>query len=121
MAFVAIDDPLGLMAVGTKRLAHANAVLDWHTPVLSSECQEDRYPDLGGTFGRGGLSQQLGILEEEIGAVLFERSGRGVKLTAAGQGLVAQAGKLFELRLRRIFASVRTSCLAKSFSRTFWR
>jgi len=46
---------------------------------------------------RPAVSQQLGILEEEIGAVLFERSGRGVKLTAAGQGLVAQAGKLFEL------------------------
>jgi DNA-binding transcriptional LysR family regulator len=46
---------------------------------------------------RPAVSQQLAILEDEIGAVLFERSGRGVKLTAAGQGLVAQAGKLFDL------------------------
>lgn len=46
---------------------------------------------------RPAVSQQLAILEQEVGTVLFERSGRGVKLTVAGEGLVARAGKLFEL------------------------
>lgn len=58
---------------------------------------------------RPAVSQQLAILEEEIGAVLFERSGRGVKLTVAGQGLVAQAGKLFDLvnEIESTFATAR--------------
>jgi len=46
---------------------------------------------------RPAVSQQLSILERETGTVLFERSGRGVKLTVAGEGLVARAGKLFDL------------------------
>lgn len=46
---------------------------------------------------RPAVSQQLAILEQEIGTVLFERSGRGVKLTVAGENLVARAGKLFDM------------------------
>ena len=33
---------------------------------------------------RPAVSQQLAILEQETGTVLFERSGRGVRLTIAG-------------------------------------
>lgn len=46
---------------------------------------------------RPAVSQQLSILEEETGTVLFERSGRGVKLTPAGEGLVARSQQIFEL------------------------
>lgn len=46
---------------------------------------------------RPAVSQQLAILEQETGTVLFERSGRGVQLTLAGESLVARAGKVLEL------------------------
>src|ERR1700752_2605366 len=46
---------------------------------------------------RPAVSQQLSELERETGIVLFERSGRGVELTAAGRHLVARAYALFEL------------------------
>lgn len=46
---------------------------------------------------RPAVSQQLAILEQETGTVLFERSGRGVHLTLAGESLVARAGKVLDL------------------------
>lgn len=46
---------------------------------------------------RPAVSQQLAILEQETGTVLFERSGRGVKLTLAGESLVASSAKVFDL------------------------
>lgn len=46
---------------------------------------------------RPAVSQQLAILEREIGTVLFERSGRGVRLTLAGESLVASFAKVFDL------------------------
>ena len=64
---------------------------------------------------RPAVSQQLATLEEEIGAVLFERSGRGVKLTAAGHGLVAQAGRLLELvnEIETDFATARGTVMGE--------
>ena len=46
---------------------------------------------------RPAVSQQLAILEQETGTVLFERSGRGVQLTLAGESLVARASKVLDL------------------------
>ncbi|AVO42386.1 LysR family transcriptional regulator [Simplicispira suum] len=46
---------------------------------------------------RPAVSQQLAILEQETGTVLFERSGRGVRLTLAGESLVASSAKVFDL------------------------
>lgn len=46
---------------------------------------------------RPAVSQQLSILEQETGTVLFERSGRGVRLTRAGENLVAQSARVFDL------------------------
>ncbi|MDN8618434.1 LysR family transcriptional regulator [Variovorax ginsengisoli] len=46
---------------------------------------------------RPAVSQQLAILEQETGAVLFERSGRGVRLTLAGESLVARSAKVLDL------------------------
>lgn len=46
---------------------------------------------------RPAVSQQLSLLEKEVGAVLFERSGRGVKLTVEGENLVARTAELFAL------------------------
>lgn len=46
---------------------------------------------------RAAISQQLTVLEQEMGVTLFERSGRGVKLTRAGNRLVSRTAELFEL------------------------
>ena len=40
------------------------------------------------------VSQQLGVLEKEVGARLLEKAGRGVRLTDAGRLLAAHAGLL---------------------------
>lgn len=41
------------------------------------------------------VSQQMAVLEREAGVPLLERSGRGVRLTEAGRGLVGNAEKVF--------------------------
>lgn len=49
------------------------------------------------------LSQQIQALEQEVGAVLLERSRRGVRLTAAGEILVHHAQRIFlELEQARV-------------------
>ena len=42
------------------------------------------------------VSQQIAALEREVGATLFERSCRGVRLTEAGQRLLAHADALLD-------------------------
>ncbi|MEU4732878.1 LysR family transcriptional regulator, partial [Streptomyces sp. NPDC023588] len=42
-------------------------------------------------FSPSAVSQQLGVLEREAGLPLLERTGRGVRLTPAGQHLVGHA------------------------------
>ena len=46
---------------------------------------------------RPAVSQQLALLEKEMGTALFERSGRGVTLTHAGENLVTRSGDIFSL------------------------
>ncbi|AOA73023.1 LysR family transcriptional regulator [Stenotrophomonas rhizophila] len=47
----------------------------------------------------GAISRQLRLLEEHLGLALFERAGRGLRLTAAGQALqVACAGAFTQIR-----------------------
>ncbi|SED16859.1 LysR family transcriptional regulator [Rhodobacter sp. 24-YEA-8] len=41
------------------------------------------------------VSQQISLLEEEVGIKLIERRGRGVELTVAGQNLVRRADRIF--------------------------
>jgi len=41
------------------------------------------------------VSQQISLLEQEIGVELVEKQGRGVRLTPAGERLVAHADRLF--------------------------
>lgn len=43
------------------------------------------------TIAQPSLSHAIGLLERELGAPLFERLGRGVRLTAAGQALLMPA------------------------------
>jgi len=43
------------------------------------------------SFSPPAVSQQMGLLERDAGATLFERSARGVRLTAAGDALVRHA------------------------------
>ena len=56
------------------------------------------------------VSQQIGALEAEIGGRLFDRSGKGIRLTGEGEVLLAYAEKLFELHeeIDAIFGSLRT-------------
>lgn len=42
------------------------------------------------------ISQQISMLEEELGIDLIERRGRGVELTAPGQEMVKHAERIFE-------------------------
>jgi DNA-binding transcriptional LysR family regulator len=51
------------------------------------------------------LSRSIRGLEEELGARLFERSSRGVRLTAAGEVLLAESGELLD-RAERVRALV---------------
>lgn len=41
------------------------------------------------------VSQQISLLEQEVGIKLIERRGRGVELTVAGQNLVRRADRIF--------------------------
>lgn len=42
------------------------------------------------------VSQQISLLEQEVGAELIERRGRGVELTIAGRQLVQRANRIFD-------------------------
>lgn len=55
------------------------------------------------------VSQQLAVLQRETGLQLFERSGRGIEPTAAGQALAAEADTLFEAfsRTERVVGDLR--------------
>jgi len=46
------------------------------------------------SFTPSAISQQMGRLEAEVGAVLVERTSRGVKLTPAGRVLLARAERI---------------------------
>jgi len=46
------------------------------------------------SFTPSAVSQQMAALEREVGARLFERTHRGVRLTAAGARLLAHADAL---------------------------
>ncbi|WP_314247659.1 LysR family transcriptional regulator [Streptomyces sp. DSM 40907] len=48
------------------------------------------------SFSPSAVSQQLGVLEREAGLPLLERTGRGVRLTPAGQNLVGHAEAVLE-------------------------
>src|SRR3954471_24843878 len=43
------------------------------------------------SFSQSAVSQQVAVLEREAGAVLVERSARGVRLTEAGEAVVRHA------------------------------
>ncbi|MFE5299642.1 LysR family transcriptional regulator [Streptomyces sp. NPDC056632] len=57
------------------------------------------------SFTPSAVSQQLGTLEREAGVALLERSGRGVRLTPAGENLVRHAEAVLE-RLERAAAEL---------------
>lgn len=48
-------------------------------------------------LGQPAISAQIKSLEEELGAELFDRTGRGLKLTAAGRQVMDYAGEIFGL------------------------
>ncbi|MFD3471264.1 LysR substrate-binding domain-containing protein [Streptomyces sp. NPDC058682] len=57
------------------------------------------------SFSPSAVSQQLSVLEREAGLPLLERTGRGVRLTPAGQNLVGHAEAVLE-RLERADADL---------------
>ena len=58
------------------------------------------------------LGRQVAALEEELGVVLFDRIGRGLKLTQAGQELMEQVGVMVEAANRvSLIASGRAEAL----------
>ncbi len=70
------------------------------------------------------LSRQMHLLEDEVGAPLFERTARGMPLTAAGQALYADAKRLLSdgqdaLRRARLAASGRFGHLRVGFSEIY--
>lgn len=56
-----------------------------------SECGSFTRAAAALTIAQPSLSHAIGLLERELGAPLFERLGRGVRLTAAGQALLLPA------------------------------
>ena len=65
-----------------KRLAHFLAIVDEGGLTRAARAQHIAQPS---------LSQSLGALERELGARLFDRAGRGLRLTAAGHALIGPA------------------------------
>ncbi len=70
------------------------------------------------------LSRQMQLLEDEIGAALFERTARGMQLTAAGRSLYTDAKRLLAdgqqaLRRARLAASGRLGHLKVGFSEIY--
>ncbi|MGI9379094.1 MAG: LysR family transcriptional regulator, partial [Methyloligellaceae bacterium] len=58
------------------------------------------------------LGRQVAALEEELGVILFDRIGRGLKLTQAGQELMEQVGTMVEAANRiSLIASGRAEAL----------
>lgn len=70
------------MDLGLRRLRTLREVAD-HGGVTAAAAAMHYSPS--------GISQQMAALEEEIGAPVLERSGRGVQLTAVGQVLLEHA------------------------------
>ncbi|WP_043312188.1 LysR family transcriptional regulator [Pseudomonas sp. ML96] len=54
----------------------------------------------------GAVSRQIRVLEEQLGVVLFDKDGRGVKLTDAGRRLREVSSEAFE-RLREVCSELR--------------
>lgn len=48
-------------------------------------------------YAQSSVSAQIQALEEELGASLFDRLGRGIRLTEAGERLLQYAGKILDL------------------------
>ncbi len=62
----------------------------------------------------GAVSRQIRLLEQELGVALFDKVGRGIRLTPAGQHLQSAVQDAFE-RLRLACGEVRASELAAPF------
>jgi DNA-binding transcriptional LysR family regulator len=62
-----------------------------------------------------GLSQQIRVLERELGASLFERTTAGVSLTDAGRTLLAEGVPLLR-EVERVEAQVRAAALGRAGS-----
>ena len=87
------------MAASLKLCFRGNQVLDVTRLQLLAELR--RYGTMGAValamnYSTSAVSQQLSKLETEAGVTLFERAGRGLRLTPAGERLADEADAVLE-------------------------
>lgn len=75
------------MMLDLKRLRFLREVAERGTITAAAEAL---------SYTPSAISQQISILEEELGTALLERHGRNVALTPAGKVLVAQSDSVFD-------------------------
>ena len=67
-------------------------------------------------YVQSAVTTQIRSLEEELGARLFTRTGRGVALTSAGQKLQEYSDRLFSLRAEATDAMAEVPARSKTVS-----
>ena len=78
----------------------------WHLQVFMAVAEERSFSRAGGRLGRTqpAISSAIKLLEDELGEPLFDRRGRIVRLTAAGDLLTDYAKQLLRLREEAMLA-----------------
>ena len=72
----------------------------WQLEVFRAVADEKSFSRAGQKLGRTqpAISSAVKILEDELGARLFDRMGKSIRLTAAGELLTDYAKRLLRLR-----------------------
>jgi DNA-binding transcriptional LysR family regulator len=78
----------------------------WQLEVLTAVAEEKSFSRAGGRIGRTqpAISSAIKQLETELGEPLFDRMGRSIRLTAAGELLLEYSKRLLGLREEAVLA-----------------
>ena len=78
----------------------------WQLEVFTAVSEEKSFSRAGQRIGRTqpAVSSVIKLLEGELGEPLFDRKGKGIRLTAAGDLLFEYAGRLLGLREEAVLA-----------------